>query len=331
MGISVTQILTVLLSQLETQENITDEDVLTLRQTIFGDNAVSITEADALFKLNSASITRSAAWPDMFMEAITDFLVRQTLPYGYVDEANAAWLIVRISHDGTVETMTELRTLINILKTARNSPDRLVRFALEQVKIAVMTGEGVMGRGRRLQPGIIGEAEVSLLRAVLYACGGDDNIAISRAEAEVVFELNAASNVEQNHESWTVLFRQVIANHLMFMTTPPSPSRDEALRREAFLQERGDIRRGFAKLDTRSVFSAFKDTLFNNAFADAPSSSPDVKVVSSSEAQWLSARIGADGIFDKNEQALLSWIGEENSALYEMLRPLIGADKLLAS
>ncbi len=327
----MTQNLTAVLSQLKAQENISDEDVLTLRQAVFGDGAVSITEADALFELNNAPITRGAAWPDMFMEAMTDFLVRQTLPYGYVDEANAAWLIARISHDGTVETVTELRTLINILKTARNCPDRLVRFALEQVKIAVMSGEGVVGRGRTLTPGIIGEAEVSLLRAVLYACGGDDNIAISRAEAEVIFELNAESNIEQNHESWTLLFRQAIANHLMFMTTPPSPSRDEALRREAFLQERGDIRRGFAKLDTRSVFNAFKDTLFNDGFVDAPAAESDMKMVSSSEAQWLSAHIGADGIFDKNEQALLSWIGEENLPLYEMLRPLIGADKRLAS
>ena len=36
----------------------------------------------------------------------------------------------------------------------------------------------------------IAKAEVDLLRRILYAYGGDGNIAITRAEAEVLFRIN---------------------------------------------------------------------------------------------------------------------------------------------
>ncbi len=320
-----------LLQQLEKTKIVTDADVLTLRSLVFGDGHVSVSEADAIFRLNATDIDRAPGWPDFLMEAMTDFVVRQTLPFGYVDEANAAWLINHISADGRVETMTELRTLINILKTARNSTERLVNFALEQVKLAVINGSGVIGRGRALQPGVIGEAEVDLLRAIMFACGGEDHFAISKSEADVIFDINDACRGADNHESWTLLFRQTIANHLMFISTYETPARDEALRREKFLLERGDIRAGFGNLTGgaikdafKSVFGGDKQDRLDAEWSDRAQVS-QAEIITASEAEWLQARIGRDGDYDDNERELMSWLAAECPQIHDSLRPLINA------
>ena len=46
-----------------------------------------------------------------------------------------------------------------------------------------------MLRGGAYKPGVVTEADVNLLRRIFYAYGGDQHIAISRAEAEVLFEV----------------------------------------------------------------------------------------------------------------------------------------------
>lgn len=327
----MSQSLASLLRQLEQVKTVTENDILALRRAVFGDGHVSVSEADSIFRLNATDINRAAGWSDFFMEAITDFVVRQTLPYGYVDEANSAWLITHISADGRVETITELRTLINILKTARNSTSRLVSFALNQVKLAVVNGFGVIGRGRTLTPGVIGEAEVDLLRAVLYACGGEDNFAISRAEADIIFDINDACRGADNHESWTLLFRQTIANHLMFIATLENPSRDEALHRENFLMQRGEIRGGFAKLSFAAIKDAFKavrggdDAALQDGNWIIESKVSQAEMITDAEADWLTSRIGRDGEYDANERELMSWLASECPQIHDSLIPLINA------
>lgn len=319
-----------LLSRLEAARAVTEADILNLRRGVFGDGVVSVVEADAIFRLNDPSVSRAAGWSDFFMEAITDFVVRQTAPVGYVDEGNARWLIAHIARDNRVETMSELRTLVNILKTATDSSDTLVSFALDQVKYAVLEGSGVIGRGRTLKPGVIGDAEVSLLRAVLFACGGEGHISITRTEADILFDINDAVRDADNHESWTLLFRQGIANHLMFISTHNAPSRDEALAREAFLKAPTEIRT-FSGLSASGIVGGFKSVFGGDKKAAQDEQwaqnarAAQAEKITADEAAWLKARIGRDGNFDKNERALMTWLEEECPSVHEILQPLLRA------
>src|SRR6185295_5442738 len=126
---------------------------------------------------------------DFFVEAITDYLVFQERPQGYLTAANAQWLIERISNDGNVDSKTELELLVNVLDKARWAPVSLVKFALEQVKQAVISGEGPLRRGRTLERGTITEGEVDLLRRILYAFGGDGHVAVTRDELDVLLDI----------------------------------------------------------------------------------------------------------------------------------------------
>jgi hypothetical protein len=76
--------------------------------------------------------------------------------------------------------------LIRVLEKAKSSPEQLSAYAVGQVGLAVVEGSGPLARRRHLQPGVIDSAEVELLRRILFAFGGDGNIAITRAEADVL-------------------------------------------------------------------------------------------------------------------------------------------------
>ena len=53
------------------------------------------------------------------------------------------------------------------------------------------------------------------MRRILYAFGGEGGVAITRAEAEVLFDINDASQGANNDPEWTDLFVKAIANCIM--------------------------------------------------------------------------------------------------------------------
>ena len=236
---------------------ISDSDVLALRRAYYNDGEIDFGEADSLFALNDACHIHVPAWADFFVEALTDYVVNRLPPEGYVTAENAGWLMGKISADGKVESATELELLVNILDKARWSPTSLVSFALDQVKHAVIDGEGPLRGGMTLGRGRITEGEVAMLRRVLYAFGGDGNIAITRAEAEVLFEINDACADGPQVPAWTDLFVKAIANVLMATSGYATPTREQALKTEHWLASRGDIYRGFANITPASILTAY--------------------------------------------------------------------------
>lgn len=323
-----------ILTRLSIQAVITDDDVLALRHVFYSDGHISVQEANQLFELSDAVKLKPDSFGEFFMEAMTDFIVRQSLPYGYIDDANAIWLMARISKDGHVDTMTELRLLLNVLKTARDTPDRLIGFALSQVKYAVLHGEGVIGRGRKLSPGHISADDVEILRSIIYASGGDNHIGVTRIEAEVLFDLNDATRGADNAPQWKDLFVKAIANHLMFISSYQTADRDEALRRERWMHNRGELTLGnmLKKLKFKDIIAAATgkgdkaasaaQTLLNAAHDAA---ALRAEHIDPDEAAWLSRRIGDDGVYDENEQALMEFLQAESPKLHDSLKPLLNA------
>jgi hypothetical protein len=216
---------------------ISAEDVLVLRRKVFTDGVVQPNEAEWLFALNDTCHDIAPEWPEFFVEALVDYTVHQTKPHGYVSPENARWLMNRISRSGVVKTRTELELLLKILEEARSSPDSLVGFALNQVKVAVIDGSGPVRSGDSLQPGRIGKPEVELVRRILYAAGGDGNIAVTRTEVEVLFDINDATRGADNDADWADLFVKATANHLLAGHGHDVPPRDVALVRARWLDE----------------------------------------------------------------------------------------------
>lgn len=310
-----------LVGSIERSGTVTPDDVLALRRAVFGDALVTRQEAEALFALAQKQMLTSQEWQEFFVEALTDYLVHQEAPAGYVSEANAAWLIDMVSRDGATWTDTELELLVHVMDKAKSSPPELVRFAMGKVKEAVLSGEGPTRKGLSLKPGAIGAAEVDLLRRILYAFGGEGAAAVSRAEAETLFEINDATLNGDNDPSWQDLFVKAIANHLMALSGYKVPSREEALRREKWLE------------DTEVSVSGFFGRMLNNwhdVFTryERPGRDLDFEAavnerVTAEEARWLKDRILDNGRVCDNQQALLTFIRRESPDVHPELRDLM--------
>ncbi len=320
-----------MLAKVTASRHLTNEDALEMRRRVYSDGAINSEEVEKLFALDEAAERHDTAWTVLFTEALTDYLVNQQAPKGYISEENADWLITRISADGAVKTDTELELLVKVLEKAKSSPARLSAFALNQVKHAVLDGDGPAACGRDLEPGRVGRAEADLMRRILYAFGGDGNIAVTRAEAEVLFDINDVVAEADNDPAWADLFTKALANCLMAASGYAVPGRDVALKREQWLDsDTGGVASFFGRMASgglRGVIDAYKAPSTEEAWADrnaqADAARATAEVVTEAEAEWLADRIGRDGAIHENERALLRFIGEESPNIHPTLKPLV--------
>ncbi len=317
---------------LTSRNKVTAEDVLMLRQEVFRDGVVTRGEAEALFAVDRTCKERCPEWNEFFVEAVTDYIVRQEEPSGYISEQNATWVIRAITSDGLVDTEGEMEILIKSLEIANSAPAELAAFALRQVAAAVIDGKGVLANGKELTPGVIGKAEVEMLRRILYAGGGEGNFAITRSEAEVLFDLNDRTVEAANAPEWTDLFVKAIANMLMCASGYTAPSREEALRHEQFFAETDVNVAGFMSRMVSGGLSAVINAYVapsgvENAYRDHNesfmASNASAETIDAGEAKWLAGRIGRDGIVHENERQLLEFIRANSPDIHPDLKPLL--------
>lgn len=314
------------------KNRISADDVSMLRRDVFRDGVVTRGEAEALFALDASASKKCPEWPVFLIEAVADFIVHQEKPAGYISAQNAEWLVAMVSRDGMVDSVTELELLVSVLEKAKSSPESLVAYALEQVRLAVVDGKGPLARGGSLEPGMVNKAEVDLVRRILYAFGGEGNIAISKSEAEVLFAINDASDEAKNDPSWNELFVKAMANFVMCASGYEAPTREEALRREAFL-DKAEVGLGgfFTRMvsgGVRAILDAYRmpqdidvDWEARNRAQEALARKAEA--VEAGEAQWLAAQIGRDGALRENEKALLAFIKQASPSIHPDLKPLV--------
>lgn len=324
-------------SLLENNNSIGERDVRHFRQEVFRDGVVSLSEADSIFMINDNASKHCEEWHIFFVEALSDFLVHQAEPRGFVSRENAEWLVRQVQHDGKICSATELELLVKTIEKASDCPPNLVSFVLSEIARMVIDGEGELQRGRQLTKGVIGESEAELVRRVLYGVSSDGGIAISRAEAEILFKLNDETLEEQNHPAWNDLFVKAVANHLMAISGYTMPDRKQALAREEWLDDTqvdvgGMLAQSLSSIG--SMFSGGISDMFKSdherveeAWAErnarVESQSLAAESIDAGEAKWLVERIGHDGVFHENEQALIRFIKQESMDVHPDLKPLL--------
>ncbi len=312
--------------------SIREQDVTRMRQSFYDDGLISRDEAQDLIRLNGACPVQDAAWAPFFVQAMSDFIVNQAEPEGYVTAANADWLIAMIAPDGEVRTKTELDLLLHVLDTARWSPERLVRFALEEVRRAVVEGDGPLRAHGTRSTGKITDAEVDLVRRVLYAFGGDGNIAITRAEAEVLIAIEESLADGMPSAAWTDLFVKAMANVILAASGYAPPSREEALRSDAWLKTRGDLAvpnliGAMVTGSLGSVWNAYcEQSSEERALARLERQRIEIitnEEITEGEAAWLVERLTRDDKLTPTELALIDYLRREATMLHPALVDLV--------
>ena len=272
--------------------------------------------------LNTACRIVSPEWVDYFVEIITDYIIHQQQPAGYVDEDKARWLMRWIDRDGQVDSLAELELLVRIIEVAVSVPLSLRDYTLRQIEAAVLTGEGVTRR-TGLSVGIgelsadgINATEVTLLRRVIFAMAGDGGLIVGRDEAEMLFRIKDATLTASNAPEWADLFVRAVGNHLMAHSSYQPLTRDEQQAQDAYLADTS-VRLGrFAKraFGLRVDGGLPHTTLAARERANDEDARRHSEAVLPHEKAWLTGQIQADGATDALEEALLAFIRRESAS-----------------
>ncbi len=285
---------------------ITADEVLALRRAAWPDGVIDAEEAEAILAINDLVTEKGAQWADFLIEAVGEYVVNGTAPKGHIAPATADWLMARIDRDGRLESVTELELLVRVLEKALSAPETLKVYALSQIERAVVLGTGPTRDGGALQASAITEAECKLLRRLIFASGGDQPAAVSKAEAELLFRIKDSALGAANAPDWQRLFVQGVGNYLQGWNGARGLSRERAGELEAFMDDRSSrVGRFFGRM--RLVRAA---DLAAAPARDVAREARAAAVVTTPEQQWLDAQIHADGQIDPLEQALIAFLAE---------------------
>jgi hypothetical protein len=117
---------------------------------------------------------------------------------------------------------------IGVLETPKSGDRNIAVYALGLVRDGVITGEGPTTRGRIHFSRALDAQDAAWCARILTAITVADQ-PVSRAEAEVLFEINAAAAERSDNGQFDDLFAKAIVHHLASASGMPVPSRTVAL------------------------------------------------------------------------------------------------------
>ena len=293
--------------------SITSEEVLALRGAGWADGRMSREEAEIVFATQHAIEKPSREWSDFFVEAIQNYVLNGSDPRGFASAEEANWLIGQVEADGKICSMTELELLTRIIERAQNVPETLKTFVLGVLEREVLEGVGPTRCGGELSDTHVSTAECRIMRRIIFGQASDRPAAVSRREAEVLFQIKNAVAGNDNAPEFERLFVQGVGNYLMgFAHSSGQISRERMLELEAFVADNkasiGRFMGNMAK-NTPNAFGVVfgrKD----EGSSRAEQAAAEAKVTGIEQA-WLDQQIAANGEVDAYDKALLEFIAEE--------------------
>lgn len=295
---------------------VSPQELLALRQQGWGDGIMTREEAEAIFAVNNVLNERSEEWVNFFVEAIAHHVLNGSEPRRQCSDAEAAWLIEQIDHDGVVESLGELEALVRIVETAENVPMRLKNYVLDQVEREVLTGTGPTRCGGELSATHITAAECRILRRVIFASGGHGPAAVSRFDAEMLFRLKDETLAEENTPEWDALFIDAIANHLRgYALQNAQLEHGRKLELERFIADNTpNVGRFIGRMVQEAPQVAnHLGMVFGKKVAEPGFAKQAAKgeQLTDYEQEWLNSMIETDGEVDDLERRLIARIIEE--------------------
>ena len=309
------------------------ETAVQVRKVIYGHEPLRASDMDLVFEVaRKAGPNPCREWTQLFSEAVTDYLVRQAGPNGYISNGKASWLMAQFQKGGGICTKAEFAMLIDVMTSASGVPPALSAFALDEIKTAILNGRRGAFTDEDHPKGIVTKPDVEALRAVLFAATPGSACHITQEEAEVLFDIADATADGNADASFDDLFARAIANYLMAISLH-AQSASEELHREKWLDEREKLPGFFARIMGKASEMSFLDTLKSpleladedmaKRNADDERERAESEMVTDAEAQWVLAHLTRDGKLSSAEKHLLTWLSAEGHALPASLKALV--------
>lgn len=299
------------------RDMLTADAVLRLRRDVYHDGVATRAEAETLLARDGEA--HAPAWRVFLVEAVSDFVVFAEPPVGHVSPANAAWLMAAVSRG--VQPGTAAALYATVVEKARSVPASFSAFILDEVARAVIDGEGTLAGA--VSRGQVDAGTAAYLRRVLHAAGGEDNIGVSRAEAEVLFRINESCS--GNDAAFDDLFVKAVASFLLTVSGREVASREMALDAElAIDRDRPDLAGFFARMVSGGMSAILEaaasdhsvEAEFRALNARRLAAETRAAALDHDEVEWLAKRIGRSGRPNRNEKALMAFLSANASSVH---------------
>jgi hypothetical protein len=308
-------------------QSVSASDIARLRGFVAESSKIDEETAVSLIQLNQTEGS-TPGWDAFFIDTISEYVICDMAPIGYVSHENAQWLINQISENGLVPKANSIDLLICVLERGICVPPELSAFTLSQVAQAIATGTGPLRPANTLSAkGVVGGQDVDMLNRILLAFGNFGEVAITRAEAEVLLDINDVTSEAHNDPAWSDLFIKSITNLLMAASGYSVPARAKALLREPWQHAVSDSVSNFLVQMLSNLLTSYRAPSTqdywearNTTWVELPENS---KLVTQDEASWLAGRIGRDGKLHENEKELLTFLSAKVPSIHPALQELV--------
>lgn len=207
-------------------------DVVSLLREVYPEGIKGRNEAEALIAFDREFADPAPEWRGFLADAIADHLLRRAEPFGALTQEKAEWLVGQIAPHGRIATARGLETLLHTLEQAQAAPVWPAVFALNEFRLEIIAGEGPAMERRPHLSRMIDREDVTLLRRILACCPATRAAALTREEADALFDLHDIVAGADNDPAFDDLFFRAIASYLMGASGCEVPPRATALARE---------------------------------------------------------------------------------------------------
>jgi hypothetical protein len=292
-----------------------------LRREIYAKSAVSRADLSQVLRLDR--IDSADEYARLLADVATDLLVNQPDPPKYVVQMDVDWLIGEIAAS-KVAYGAEIQMLTEVIRLAVSVPSSLVGFCVSEIEKAIVCG-------REGHPaGVIAKEDTQALRAAVFAAVDGDSLHVSRSSAEGLFRIaHAAKNA--NDPEFDEFFAKAISNYLMGIAFRWTPSREDELEKERWLDEKPTGFPAFlaamfradanANLSAKTADEVDDARLREEDDADAHEIAT-ASEIDPAETDWLITHLSRSGALTSAERALLAFLQREAPSLPTRLAAL---------
>lgn len=191
------------------ERRLTADDILLLRTRMFPKGLTSVGDAQQLLALHRSENDKCEGWDNWFVEMMTAFIVVHSYPQHSLDELNAEWLIAMVTRNGMVTTPAELELVLHAMEMACAVPDVLSSFALDQLRIALSSGQGAYAETRVVKRSGIAAPDIEFIYRILRGSLFAGKMILSAREVAVLDRIDTLVRREANHPAWSDLMRSI--------------------------------------------------------------------------------------------------------------------------
>ena len=243
----------------------------------------------------------------------------------HITDDDAVRLIAAITLHGRLQHSADLDDLLDIMERAPSVSMKLVLFALNEVKSAIITGEGPLRIGTMLDENVVDEGDVVLLRRILCAAG---DFAITSEEADILYAINDATEIAGNDGTWPDFFAKAIGNHFIMASGYAPESRRTVLADGEWLDRHTSV--AVQDLSARMAMSlrnvhaaATSANASQTGYEETRWQIADSERSLARAANWLGLLIERVTPLDDAERAAVLTIRKDENVLHPKLKQLL--------